>query len=364
MKKRILLTVCILLFLAGFGACSRTPESYNPADLNPTATPTATPAPDITPPPDSGKDPSEVSAIPVNKGSDIHGAIHRVVYGENVAYIFGTIHGGMPDWFPLADVVEDALRRADVVLVEVDEIGISPEAMANAVMGAIFLPGGLTWVDLLPEDHYSHMVEMMDAWGVSYNDVNTMNPAYFVWQLTMSIAISLSSLDVSIEASVDNYIASIAVQRGLPVIGLEPIEQQLDIVYNPPLEVLLAMIMHLHPPDVMVEAFLESGELTLDEMAYFYAANDFAPINDSFAIIVDFDCPYLIYMREVVMDWRSAFYANEIKRLLRETEGPTTFFAAVGLSHVIRSGAHELFTDIIEQLTLAGFHPVPIWKQP
>jgi len=359
MKTRILLTVCILLFLAGFGACSRTREDHTPASVNPTATPAVV----AVTPSDSGGDPSEPPAIPANTGSGIHGAIHRVTYGENTAYIFGTIHGGMPDWFPLADAVEDALRRADIVLVEVDEIGLSPEAMMDAVMGAIFLPDGLTWVDFLPEEHYNHMVEMMDAWGVFYSDVNTMNPSYLVWQLTMSIAISLSSLDVGIEASVDSYIASVAAQRGLPVIGLEPIEQHLDILYNPPLEVVLAMIMHLHPPDVMVEDFLESGELTLDEMAYYYAANDFAPINESFAIIVDFDCPYLVYMREVVMDWRSTFYANEIIRLLRETEEPTTFFAAVGLSHVIRSGAHELFTDIIEQLTLAGFHPVPIWEQ-
>jgi len=110
----------------------------------------------------------------------IHGAIHRVEYGNNVAYLFGTIHGGDPSWFPLAYVVEDALRRADVVAVEVAEIGLGHEAVNEAIMEVLFLPDGLTWNEFLPEDYYMHLVEMMDAWGIVYEEVNAMNPSYLV----------------------------------------------------------------------------------------------------------------------------------------------------------------------------------------
>ena len=67
-------------------------------------------------------------------------------------------------------------------------------------------------------------------------------------------------------------------------------------------------------------------------------------------------------MREVIGNWRSTYFANEIARLLRETGEPTTFFVAVGLSHINRSGAGEGFTDIVEQLELAGFTAVPLWR--
>ena len=41
---------------------------------------------------------------------------------------------------------------------------------------------------------------------------------------------------------------------------------------------------------------------------------------------------------------------DKIARLLRETEEPTTFFIAVGLSHVIRSKIGEGFTDIANSM--------------
>jgi len=300
---------------------------------------------------------------PVFPGSDIHGALHRVTYGDNVAYIFGTIHGGRPYWFPLADVVEDALRRADIIAVEVEEIGGTEAAMQEALAAVTYLPDGQTWYDILPEAHYDYLVTMMwEQWGINYTMVNTMNPSLLVTQLMLQIALMFSDhIDVNFYASVDNYIANVAAQYGIPLVGLESAQQQIDILYNPPFEVMLAQIMHLQAPQTIIDNFLASGELTLDEIAHFYLHNIFEPILHNLALTVYEDCLYLIYMNEVVQNWRSIYYANEIMRLLRDTDEPTTFFVAVGLSHVIRSQAHHSLTDIIQQLQLAGLTPQPIY---
>jgi len=300
--------------------------------------------------------------------SNINGAIHRVQYGDNVAYIFGTLHAGHAHWFPLAPIVEDALSRADVVAMEVAEIAGGEAAMAVPMLSSMFLPDGNAWDDILPEAEYNHLVAMAEAWGIPYGVVNRWNPNFFVYHLTMTLMMEMSELDFDIDASVDSYIAQIATERDVPVIGLESIEQQMDIVFNPPFEVMLASIMHLLSPDDMIEYFMASNVLSLDEMAYHYESNNFSIINAdiSYELGVDStyaDCLYVIYMRDMVSNWRSTYYANAIARLLTETDEPTTFFVAVGLSHIIRSGAGEEFTDIVYELQLMGFYVDPIWER-
>ncbi|MCL2188534.1 MAG: TraB/GumN family protein [Defluviitaleaceae bacterium] len=291
----------------------------------------------------------------------IHGALHRVEYGGNVAYIFGTLHGGRPEWFPLANIVEDALRRADIIAVEIDEVGTSQAEMLAAVQQAMFIPNGQTWVDILPHEHYTHLVETIGAWDIDYADVNTMNPAFLLWSISVEFALSFSDLGIALYDTVDYYIAAFAREHGLPVIGLEDATQQIEILYNPPFDVLLSMIQHLHTREETLERFLESGELTIDRLAYYYSTNNFAPIIANMSLMGDDTYLHVTYMRDKVQGWRSTYYAHEITRLLRETPQPTTFFVAVGLAHVISSNAGENFTDIIEQLHLLGLSPVAVY---
>jgi len=367
MKK--IFVLLILALVVAFSACSSEPEVeiYEPTAPVDVETPEPeTPEPiETTEEPEIIEDEEEYPTYePATQGSNIHGAIHRVEYGGNVAYLFGTIHGGHAHWFPLADVVEDALRRADVVAVEVAEIATGSDTFDDSIMEAMFLPDGLTWVDILPEDEYRHLVETLRGWGLVYEHTNTMNPAFLISILELQFLLSISEFNIDWDVTVDVYITAVATELGLPVIGLESIEQQIDIVYNPPFEVMLARIMSFLSPNELLEMLYESDELTLDEMAFYYENNNFEPINRSFAqtLGADVECLYAIYMREIASNWRSTYYANEIMRLLQETEEPTTFFVAVGLSHINRSEAGEEFTDIVQQMRLAGFNVMPIWE--
>jgi len=257
--------------------------------------------------------------------------------------------------------VEDALRRADVIAVEIAEIEGGEAAMAEAIMSFMFLPDGQTWVDFLPEAEYDHLVATMAGWGIPYAGMNTFHPAALITSLTMEFVASMSEFDISPDASVDVYIANVAAELGIPVIGLESAEQQASIIFDPPFEVVLAQIMDFGTPDEVIEAFYESGALTLDQMAYYYEHNNFARLNSDMEYFLDVDCLYAIYFRDIVMNWRSTYYANEIARLLRETGEPTTFFVAVGASHITRSIIGEPLTDIVQEMRLMGFDVVPIY---
>ena len=352
--KRILALLLALILIAGLVACTSEPEVqevYEPEVVE-------TPEP-VVPEEEDEEEEEEIAA-----GSDIHGAIHRIEYGDNVVYLFGTIHGGRAWWYPLADVVEDALERADVLVTEVGEI--DEMGMVALMFEYAALPDGQTWVEFLPSDAYDHFVEVIAAWEMPYEEVNILHPSFLILLVTMELAQSLEDdFEMGITADslgVDAYVMNVALERGLPILGLESMEQQLEILYDPPFEVVVAQVMGFLPPEEMIEEMLQYA--TLGQLADWFETNNLDALNQSFADELDADSEDLavIYMRETVMNWRSTYYANEIARLLQETEEPTTFFVAVGLSHVIRSGAGEGFTDIVEQLGLLGFTAVPLWR--
>jgi|GEM_PF-1495049 len=303
----------------------------------------------------------EPTPDPIFPGSNIHGALHRVEYGENVAYLFGTLHAGQAHWFPLSELVEDAMRRADVVAVERADLAETWEVRYELIQDVLYLPDGQTWSEFLPEEYYRHLVNMMIEWDVNYEDVNTRRPPPFIRLLIDLLDNQISATDLSgIETSVDGHVISVARESGVPIIGLESIEQAM----LPPEDVMLAQIRNFVSPTEFLEARANKGLLFLDDAAYAYERNDFAVLNSDIALQASHspDCPSTRHFVDIVARWRTTNFANEIARLLRETEEPTTFFVAVGIYHIISSGAGEPFTDIVEQLGLMGFSVVPLWE--
>lgn len=357
-KRSLSLLLLSILLIVALVGCTDEPE--------PEPTPEPTPEVVETPEPEEIEEEEEPIA-----GMDIHGAIHRIEYGDNVVYLFGSMHGGRETWYPLADAVEDAMNRADVF---VSEIGLAdPTEQAEAIQAVAVLPDGQTWVEFLPEEAYDHIVAMAEAWEMNYEDVNTLNPAFLAFSLEMQLALQMAE-NIEIgntvgDISVDGYVLERAVERGLPVLSLETIEQQAQILYNPPFEVIVARAMGLLPPEEMMEAIQNSYEPSLGELADMYESNDVTALAESNINVICLAAEeaadgnlWLIYMRETVMNGRSAYYADGIARLLQETEEPTTFFVVVGVSHLIRSLAGEEFTDIVAQLKLMSFDTVPLWQ--
>ena len=128
-------------------------------------------------------------------------------------------------------------------------------------------------------------------------------------------------------------------------------------------EVVVAQVMNFTTPEQMVEELFYIG--TLADMADWYETNNYNAFAEMFARTYEFeneDRPDLTYQREILMNFRSTYYAERISELLRGTEESTTFFVVVGLSHIIRSMGGEGLTDIVEQLQLQGFTPEPLWK--
>ena len=377
--KKVLVCLILLALIMGLAACAETSTPETVAETGAAETTSETATEEDTTETRTEDTTTEEEQEPATQEYEtetveaisIYGALHRIVYGDNVVYLFGSLHGGREGWYPLADAVEDAMNRADIFATEIGLVDMDEQVAA--INAASLLPDGQTWVDFLPTNAYEHAVAMAAAWDMEYTEINIINPAVIVFMLEMEIALLLAD-DLELgntagDISVDGYVMDRALELGRPIIGLETIEQQAQILYNPPFEVVVERVLNWLPPLEMVEAIENSDEAGLDELADMYEANDYALFAELNAVSLSLESQalsheplWVAYMREYVMNWRSTYYAHEIARLLQETQEPTTFFIVVGLSHIIRSMSGAEFTDIVEQLALLGIEAEPMWN--
>jgi hypothetical protein len=69
----------------------------------------------------------------------------------NTLYLYGTIHAGKKEWFPLPDVVEQAFADSRVLVVEADVTNV--DAMARSVASMAYAPPDELSKHVAPEDY-------------------------------------------------------------------------------------------------------------------------------------------------------------------------------------------------------------------
>ncbi|MCL2287426.1 MAG: TraB/GumN family protein [Firmicutes bacterium] len=309
----------------------------------------------------------QLTLTPPVTSPGIHGGIHRIQHAGSVAYIFGSLHGGMDDWFPLANVVEDAMRRADVFAFEVD-LSLT-NAQINQIRNNIArLPQGQTISDILCENLYEHYMYTLESWAAVFGRniperAYTTNPAYMVFSLTQMLEASLENLapQTLSGTTVDGYIWSFARQNRLPTLGLMDFEEQHRVFLAPPQEIMEYIVQSFSSLEE-TRTRLEN-EIDISMLINYYANNDAEGLmrvhHPNFSLATE--TVYERYIREIALNYRSTLFANEIVRIMEEADEPIVLFVTVGKSHLIRHIAGPEFTSTIEQLRLMGIEVTPLY---
>ena len=347
----------------------------------------------------------------------IHGMLTRIEYNYNVAYIFGSMHAGQPNWFPLHPMVEDAMARTDIfgfevdmndlmgfmdfenttnetdldeiaaliadfmdmidwdevdedeieaLLAELDVIFADFDEVAGLdnnlaeIMALSFLPDGLTLEDILPDDVFENFVTnfatFSDAIGLEYEDIATLTPIALTTMIEM-LMLEYTGTQVGLgDHMVDGYVAAFARANNRPIMGFEDAMDQVRLVYDVPLEWQVYALVDFPDFETMLAYFY--GEYGL---AQAYERQDIDAIR---AILYAGgtgceDCnPLTQHMHYVNWNYRCNIYANGIAELLRYTEDPTTFFFTFGISHIMGGNA-GIVLYLLEDM---GFDVVPLWK--
>ncbi|MCL1843069.1 MAG: TraB/GumN family protein [Defluviitaleaceae bacterium] len=309
----------------------------------------------------------ETPANPELQG--IHGFISRVEYGENTAYIFGSMHAGKPDFFPLAPIVASAMERADVFAFETELREFDPRTINDwmfdetffdvgdfhdnffddfddflasveehlmfsdifSILNLMLLPDGMTLQDILsPESFYNLLVNLETFPRITYWDIMYLTPI-FANTLLDELVWSLSDLDI--EYSVDFHVLDFASENEKPVIALNDIMTELSLMLDVPLH-LQAEIFDDFPDwvtyfdySIRMLEYLTEAYKNQDADALRYLVFDMAQEYHADSAFVQHDHERFVH--------RTGLYGYEILRLLRETEEPTTFFVTIGAAHLL-----------------------------
>ncbi|SRR5450830_363948 len=254
------------------------------------------------------------------------GVLFKVQDAHHTLYLFGTIHVGAADFYPLAPRVMRALEQAPAIALEIDPANLV--AMQAAVQQYGLYPEGRSFRNELSATLQQQVLTALDKFHIPPDMITRMRP----WMIASLLTVQeFDSQGFHAELSVDSHLADLIRKRHKPVIELESAATQLALfgALTPEQQSLLLQdtIKELNDPDSAAktvelaqswrDADLDHLQVLLDEMAH----------DDSFVGR---------FTKEVLVDQRNPVLSARIASLLQQQDG---IFAAMGILHLAGAGS-------------------------
>lgn len=154
-----------------------------------------------------------------------HGALFKISQGGHTLYLFGTIHVGAPDFYPLEPRISAALEHTAVLALEIDPQG-DPRRMAMAVQKhGMYQKGGPAAAELSP-DYRTRLEHLLQQYQIDADTVAQMKPWLLASVLTVS-EFAAQGYDTGL--AVDAWLAKQAHARGQTIVELESFESQMAL---------------------------------------------------------------------------------------------------------------------------------------
>lgn len=259
------------------------------------------------------------------------GALFKVTSKDKTLYLYGTVHAGKPEFYPLEPRIRAALAAAPTLALEVDAAR-DPAAVAAALRQHGMFPAGSPGMAGLPAERRARIETALRKLGVDPASVAQMKP----WMLTTMLAIvDLGKLGYNPALGVDAHLAQLARDGKVRIAELESVQYQ-------------AALLNRLPDDDqwrMLEEALEnmaSGRQLREAREIFdaYERADQAAL-ERIARRIDADTTVTgKFTREVVLNERNGPMADKAASLLAQENNAVV---AVGLLHLLgKNGLPEL----------------------
>ncbi len=150
------------------------------------------------------------------------GTLYKIQQGEHTLYLFGTIHVGAQDFYPLEPRVSGLLKKAPVLALEIDPLG-DPQKLARAVQRHGISPKGSS---ALTPAWRQRLDRLLGQYHIEPDSVATMKP----WLLASLLTVSeFAAQGYEASMAVDAHLARQAHDAGQKVIELESADSQMAL---------------------------------------------------------------------------------------------------------------------------------------
>lgn len=247
------------------------------------------------------------------------GALYKITGQGHTLYLFGTMHVGRADFYPLEPRVLAALGAAPALALEIDPT-LPPELAARAIQKYGLAPAGMVTPPALAPRLQRALVKA----GV---DPATMAP-FKPWLIATILAVSeYTRLGYDSALAVDLKLAGLAKENNIKVVELESIDAQLALLDS------LSLKAQWDFLDETV-AELESGKQDNEarQIASAYASADRKGFD---AIAARLDADQTVsgkFMRDVLLNGRNGALTDAIVALMKRENNSV---AAIGVLHLV-----------------------------
>jgi len=142
----------------------------------------------------------------------------------NRAYLFGTIHAGRKEWFPLAPAIEQALADSPVLVVEADITDVA--AMSKTIEAMGYAPPDELSKHVPPAD-YERFRQYLARLGLAEGQMKSLKPFTAVSLLMFAEWARMGYLP---QYGVDSYLLRKAKAEGKRIVEIEGVEAQSRLV--------------------------------------------------------------------------------------------------------------------------------------
>jgi uncharacterized protein len=265
----------------------------------------------------------------------------RVAGDPGTVYLVGSIHIGKPDLYPLPPPIEAAFARSSTLVEEIDMSGANQQVLQRMVLERCLYLGGDKLENHLSAATRTALAAYLQRTHQAPAALSPMRP----WLAGMEIvAAQFQALDFAAQYAIDTHFLDEAAAAKEPVIGLETIAFQVDLLAGLPPDLQDKLVL-----SEVVDA--DSVETDTAAILDAWRSGDTVAM-EAIVTRVEREHPELKPLTEAVVYRRNAAMAAQIEGFLKT---PKTWFVVVGSLHLVgKRGILQALTDKgyrVEQLT-------------
>ncbi len=251
------------------------------------------------------------------------GALFRVTANGHTMHLFGTMHVGAPELYPLEPRIMEAVSRASALALEID-----PGQPAHRLVAALREHGTVrgqerAYEGLAPSEHARLEAAVRGA-GMDPARAATFRPALLATMLALA---EFKKLGLKPELSCDAFLARHARAARVRIVELETVGSQLALLGRLPLADQRRFLME-------TVGTIETGQQRKEAraMALAWAEADREAFDRMAARIAADDSLSARFVREVLLEGRNVTMADKLARLLASEPRSV---AAIGALHLV-----------------------------
>lgn len=242
----------------------------------------------------------------------------RVSSKENSIYLLGSVHLLKKGNYPLADVIDKAFEESEATAFEIDLADMVKPEKQMVILQKAFLPPDQTLEGQLTKETYARLKKTAGAMQLNVAMLTRFQPWYVAVAVSME---KLRRLGFLPENGVDRHYYNRAVKAGKQVVGLETVEDQLDM---------FAKLTEKNQDDFLRQVLddMDIVEKQVAEIIKAWSTGDAEGVEKT--LLRSFkDHPEI---KEIVLTNRNKKWLVKVEQFLKEKK---KYFVVVGTAHVV-----------------------------